>query len=90
MTVTPYDFFLMTSLSFEGAIISLDGMSVILLGFGMLRRKYSIETIRYFNLVLDYTFLPQRTTKECVHMARAFLLHLLGPISLPMVGKRCL
>ena len=27
MTVTPYDFYRMTSLSFEGAIISLDGVS---------------------------------------------------------------
>ena len=28
--------------------------------------------------------------EEHVHMARAFLLHMLGLISLPMVGKRCL
>ena len=29
MTVTPYDFYCMTDLSFEGAIISLDGVSGI-------------------------------------------------------------
>ena len=29
MTVTPYDFYCMTNLSFEGAIISLDGVSSI-------------------------------------------------------------
>ena len=29
MTVTPYDFYCMTDLSFEGAIISLDGVSSI-------------------------------------------------------------
>ena len=44
----------------------------------MLRRKYSIETIRYFDLVSDYTLLPQRTMEERVRMAQAFLLHLLG------------
>jgi len=41
-------------------------------------RKYSIETIHYFELVSDYMFLPLRTMEEHVHMARAFLLHLLG------------
>lgn len=51
MTVTPYDFYCMTSLSFKGAIISLDGVSGIQLGLDMLGRKYSIETIRYFDLV---------------------------------------
>ena len=75
--VTPYEFYHMTSLSFERAIISLDGMSGIQLGIDMLGRKYSTETIRYFDLVSDYMFLPQRTMEECVCMARAFLLHLL-------------
>jgi len=44
----------------------------------MLVRNYSIETIRYFDLVLDYMLFPQRTMEERVRMARAFLLHLLG------------
>ena len=78
MPVTPYDFFRMTNLSFEGAIISLDDVSGVQLGIDMLGRKYFIETIHYFDLVLDYMLLPQRTTEEHVHMARAFLLHLLG------------
>ena len=78
MTVTPYDFYCMTSLSFEGAIISLDCELSFQLGLDMLGRKYPTETICYFDLVLDYMFLPQRTIEECVHMARAFLLHLLG------------
>ena len=56
--VTPYNFYRMTGLSFEGAIISLDGVLSIQLGLDRLGRKYSIETIRYFNLVLDYMFLP--------------------------------
>ncbi|KAK9996752.1 hypothetical protein SO802_021438 [Lithocarpus litseifolius] len=76
MTVTPYDFYRVTDLSFEGAIINLDGVSSIQLGLNMLGRKYSTKTIRYFDLASDYVLLPQKTTEECVHMARAFLLHL--------------
>jgi len=78
MTVTPYDFYRITSLSFKGAIINLDGVSGVQLGIDMLGRKYSIETICYFDMVTDYMFLPQRTMEECVRMAKAFLLHLLG------------
>ena len=92
--MTPYDFYRMTSLSFERAIISLDGVSGIQLGIDMLGRNYSIETIHYFYLVLYYMFLPQRTMEECVRMARAFLLHLLGAYLFAnggqMVSFRCL
>ena len=77
MTVTPYDFYRMTGLSSEGAIISLDGVSGIQLGLDMLGRKYFTKTICYFDLVLDYMLFSQRTTKECIRMAKAFLLHLL-------------
>ena len=78
MTVTPYEFYYMIGLSFEGAIISLDGTSGVQLSIDMLGRKYSTKTICYFNLVSDYMFLPQRTMEECICMAKAFLLHLLG------------
>ena len=57
MTMTPYDFYHMTGLSFEEAIIWLDGVSGIQLDLNMLGRKYSAETIRYFDLVSDYMFL---------------------------------
>ena len=57
MTVTPYDFYHMTDLSFEGVIISLDGVLGVQLGVDMLGRKYSTETIHYFDLVSDYMFL---------------------------------
>ena len=87
MTVTPYNFYRLTSLSFEGAIISLDGVSGIQLGLNMLGRKYSTETIRYFDLVLDYMLLPQRTTEEHVCMARAFILHLLGTYLFAIGGQ---
>ena len=76
--MTPYDFYHMTGLSFEVAIINLDGVLGIKLGLDMLGRKYSTETIRYFDLVLDYMLLPQRTIEERIWMAKAFLLHLLG------------
>jgi len=68
----------MTGLSFEEAIINLDGVSGIQPSLDMLGRKYSTEIICYFDLVLDYMFLPQRITEEHIQMARAFLLHLLG------------
>ena len=58
ITVTPYNFYLMTSLSFEGNIINLDGVSGIQMGLNMLGRKYSTETIHYFDLVSNYMFLP--------------------------------
>ena len=51
MMVTPYDFYRITDLSFEGAVINLSNVSSIQLGLNMLGRKYSIETICYFNLV---------------------------------------
>ena len=57
MTMTSYDFYYMIGLSFEGAIISLDGVSSIQLGFDRLERKYSTKTIRYFDLVFDYILL---------------------------------
>ena len=57
MTVTSYDFYYMIGLSFEGAIISLDGVLIIQLGFDRLERKYSTKTIRYFDLVFDYILL---------------------------------
>ena len=87
ITVTPYDFYCMISLSFEGAIISLDGTSGVQLSIDMLGRKYCTETIRYFDLVSDYMFLPQRTIEECICMARAFLLHLLGAYLFANGGK---
>ena len=77
----------MTGLSFEGATISLDDVSGVQLGIDMLGRKYSTKTIRYFDLVSDYIFLPQRTTEECIRMARAFLLHLLGAYLFANGGK---
>ena len=76
--MTFYDFYCMTGLSFKGTIINLDGVSGIYLGLDMLGRKYSFESICYFDLVSYYMLLPQRTMEEFIRIARAFLLHLLG------------
>ena len=75
--MTPYDFYHMTGLSFERAIINLDDVSSIQLGLDMLGRNYSTETIRYFDLVLDYMLFLQRIMEEHVRMVTVFLLHLL-------------
>ena len=80
----------MTGLSFEGTFTNLDGVSGIQLGLDMQGRKYSIETIHYFELVSDYMFLPQRTMEEHVRMARAFLLHLLERHGEPTGGRHVL
>ena len=85
ITVTPYDFYCMIGLSFEGVIFSLGvQLGIDMLGGG---GKYSIETICYFDLVSNYMFLPRSTTEECVHMARAFLLHLMGAYVFANGGK---
>ena len=70
MTVTAYNFYHMIGLSIEGAIINFDGVLGIQLGLDMLGRKYSIESIYYFDLVSDYMLLPQRTVDKRIHMAR--------------------
>ena len=56
--MTPYDFYHMTGLGFEGAIISLNGVSSLQLGINMLGRKNSTETIHYIDLVSKYMSLP--------------------------------
>ena len=76
--MAPHDFYRMIGLGFDGAIINLDGVLGVQLGINMLGRKYSTKTIRYFDLVSDYMFLPQRTMEECACMAKPFLLHLMG------------
>ena len=48
MTMTPYDFYRMTSLRFEKAIINLDGVLGIKLCLDMLGRKYSTKTTQPF------------------------------------------
>ena len=53
----------------------------------MLGRKYSTETIHYFDLVSNYMLLPQRTREERVRMARAFLFYMLGAYLFANGGK---
>ena len=58
MTVTPYNFYCMIGLSFKEAIINLECVLGIQLSLNTRRRKYSTETICYFNLVSDNMLLP--------------------------------
>lgn len=50
----PCDFHHMNSLRCDGAIINLEGESGTRLAIDLLERKYSIDTIRYFDLETDY------------------------------------
>lgn len=78
MTITPYNFHRMTGLRFDRVPINLKDELGIWLGVDLLGRRYASETICYTNLELDFMHCPQGTTKECLRMARVFLLYLLG------------
>lgn len=54
MIVTPHDFHYMTSLRCDGVLINLEGESGTQLGIDFLRRRYTTNTIRYFNIKMDY------------------------------------
>ena len=78
MTITPHDIHCMTSLQFDGVPISLEDESGIRLGVDLLGRRYAIEMIYYTYLEVDFMHHPQGMAKECLQMARVFLLYLLG------------
>ena len=78
MTVTSHDFHYMTDLRCDSALINLEGEFGTQLAIDLLGRRYSTDTIRYFNIKADYRPLPQETVKECAWMPRAFLLYILG------------
>ena len=78
MMVTPNDFHRKKGLRFDGSLIDLKGESGIQLGIDLLGHKYSSESIRYFNLEVDYRPCSQATPNDCAQMAKAFLLYLLG------------
>ena len=72
MMVTPYDFHCMTSLRCDGQLINLEGESGIQLGIDLLRRRFTTDTIRYPDIKVDYTLLPQMKANDCAKMARTF------------------
>ena len=76
--MTPNDFHRKKGLRFDGSLIDLKGESGIQLGIDLLGHKYSSESIRYFNLEVDYRPCSQATPNDCAQMAKAFLLYLLG------------
>jgi len=58
MTITPHDFYYMTTLWFDGVPISLKDESGTQLGAELLGRRYTIETIHYIDLEVDFMHLP--------------------------------
>ena len=86
MTMTPHNFHNMTGLRCDEAFINLEGESGIRLGIDLLGRRYSNETIQYFDIKVDYKPLPQVTAENCAKMAKAILLYLLGAYLFPNGG----
>ena len=87
MTMTPHDFHHMTSLRCNGALINLEGESGTQLGIDLLGRRYTIKTILYFNIKVDYKPFLEVTTDDWAKMARAFLLYLLGTYLITKGGQ---
>ena len=54
MTITPLDFYRITSLQFDGVPISLKDKSGFQLGAELLGRRYVTKTIHYTNLEVDF------------------------------------
>ena len=78
MTISPHDFHCMSGLWFDGVSISLEDKLAVRLGVDLLGRRYAIETIRYNDLEANFMHCPQGMAEECLWMARAFLLFLVG------------
>ena len=78
MTITPHDFHYMTCLWFKGVPISLEDESGVRLGVNLLGRRYATEIIHYTDLEVDFMHRPQGMVEECLRMARAYLLFLVG------------
>ena len=78
MIVTPQDFHHRIGLRCDSATINLEGKSSSWLAIDLLKRRYSSNSIRYFNIKVDYQPLPQEMAVDCAQMARAFLHYILG------------
>ena len=78
MTITCYDFHHMIGLRVDGVLISVEDELGVWSGAELLGRRYATKTICYTDLEVDFMHRPQGTAEECLQMARAFLLFLLG------------
>ena len=58
MTIGPRDFHCMSSLRFDGVLISLEDKLVFWLGANLLGKRYATETIRYNDLEADFMHYP--------------------------------
>ena len=61
----------------DGVSISLEDKLRTQLGVELLRRWYTIKTIRYTDLEAGFMHRPQGIAEECIQMAKVFLLNLL-------------
>ena len=78
MTITPYDSHHMIGLRFDGVPVSLEDESGVRLGMDLLGRWYATEMICYTDLEAGFMHRPQEIVEECLRMARASLLFLVG------------
>ena len=67
--MTPHDFHRMIGLRCDGTLINLGGVSGVQLGIDLLKRRYSMDTIRYYDIKTDYRPFLQVTvdTQFCTH-----------------------
>ena len=68
----------MIGLRCDGTFINLGGALGVQLGIDLLERRYSMDTIHYYDIETDYRRLPQVTHDDCAQMAMAFLMYMLG------------
>lgn len=68
----------MIGLHFDGVSISLEDESGVWLGADLLGRRYATKTICYIDLEANFIHPPQGKAEECLWMARALLLFLVG------------
>ena len=78
MTATSHDFHWMMGFRFDGPFINLEDEPGIQLGVDLLGCKYLSESIRYFDLEVDYRPCSQVMPDNCARIAKALLLYLLG------------
>ena len=76
--MTPYGFHCMTGLRCDRALTNLKGESGTQVGIYLLGRRYTTETIHYFDIETDYKLLLMVMADDSARMAEAFLLYLLG------------
>ncbi|KAL0004964.1 hypothetical protein SO802_012525 [Lithocarpus litseifolius] len=71
----------------DRALINLEGESGTQLGIDLLGRRYTTDTIRYFDIEMDYKPFTQVMVDDCTQMAWAFSLYLLVAYLFANIGQ---